>query len=170
MVDTNFFPISRSPARRDLWSYFQKGAIRLASTDVMGTELARDLDPDRRFMLEAQAGELPEFLGPAVYGHSRFGHSVFAAPRDEKLLDEVIGLLFDGKARRDLSEHDVRDAMHVATSARYGFDAFVTEDRNIHRRDARVRDSLHLRLWTPEQALGLVTRVEHRRRIRLGLD
>lgn len=158
-VDTDFFPTSRSPERAELWDLFNRGRILLARTDVMGTELAGDTDEDRRARLEASAMPLVEVMGPLVLGHSRWNHAVWASEQDAALLDQVIGVLFPGRGRSDLNHHDLRDAMHIATAKRHGYD-FFTGERRLFRRGAEMLAVVGIQLLSYQDAVALIQRLE----------
>ena len=77
-------------------------------------------------------------LGPAVWDHSRFDHSVFGSEEDRERLAAVFSALFPGADWAATSSKSRRDAMHVATAIRYGYTGFLTRERRLlnkgHRR------------------------------------
>jgi hypothetical protein len=158
-VDTHFFPTSRSPDREALWHLFNEGRIQLARTDVMGTELAGDTDEDRRARLEASAMPLIEVVGPLVLDHSRFGHAVFGSEQDAALLDQIIEVLFPGKGRADLDRFDIRDAMHIATAKRHGYD-FLTDENRLLRRRKEMLKVVGIQLRSFADALAVTGRLD----------
>jgi len=116
----------------------------------MGTELAGDTDEDRRARLEASAMPLIEVVGPLVLDHSRLDHAVFGSEQDAALLDQIIEVLFPGKGRADLDRYDIRDAMHIATAKRHGYDFLTDENRLLRRRKEMLKVvGIQLRSWMP---------------------
>jgi hypothetical protein len=170
-VDNNFFPISRSPERAELLALRQAGCIRLARTDVLSTELLNATSgiADR---LRFEAGPLSEYLGPLVPDHSRVGFAVLGSSADQSLLDQVTVLLFPGKDSRPATPHEVRDAMHIAWSIRYGFDGFITDDRRLLGKDSAFRERFNFSILSPAAALVVARRFQKKaelRRRRKGL-
>jgi hypothetical protein len=137
-VDTNFFPTSRSPERAELWEFHRRGEIWLARTDVLGTELL-NTHPGATTLKQGEVAELSEYLGPWVLDHSRLDSAVLGTPGDQALLDDVVGVIVAGRTWATARPHDVRDAMHIAWATRYGFDGFITSDKDLLRRRDEFR-------------------------------
>ena len=79
---------------------------------------------------------LLELHGPVFLDHSRLDHSLLASEADVQRLDRVREIVGIRTSSERSASHDLRDAMHIATSIRYGYDGFVTgEKRLINRND-----------------------------------
>ncbi len=159
-VDTNFIG-DPSPAALRLRELRDGGWIRLVRADVLGTELGAA--PARlRGQLEAEAARFVELLGPAVVGHSRVDASVVGSAADEQRLAEVLEALFPGSSLPPTSrtaEHNLRDAMHVATAIRYGLNGFLTRDRRVSDGAERIRERFDgFTVGSPESVLPYVER------------
>lgn len=154
-VDTNFFPVSRSVAREELWKLHLRGAIELVATDVLGTELAPAAG-ELGLLLRLEAGTLHELHGPLILDHSRIDHAVLGSEQDKDLLDSVLALVKPGRLPESVGRNDFRDAMHIAWAIRYGLDGLISEDRRRMLRKADlVRDKFNgFAIMSPEQALA----------------
>jgi hypothetical protein len=159
------FPARRSIDRKRLLALHRLGYIRLARSDVLGTELLR-APPLIADQIQAEARPLSEYLGPLVLDHSRLDHAVLGSSGDSLLLDEVLDLLFPGKTLATASFRIVRDAMHVAWSIRFAFDALITEDRRLLKRDAAFRERFGFMIVSPAAALIIALRLQGRAEIR----
>jgi hypothetical protein len=159
MVDTNFFPFERSSACHDLMQMHRAGLILLARTDVADTELLKAPE-DERPKLQAQSSELSEYLGPLVLDHSRLGSSVLGSEEDQMLLETVFSTLFPGRAWASGNSHDQRDAMHVAWAKREAFDGFITDEKQLLRRNDAMRKKYNgFSILSPEDALTIRAQV-----------
>jgi len=98
--------------------------------------------------------------GPAVFGNSRWGAAVFASEEDKDRLDSVFALLFPDTDRNAIDstskKHRLRDAMHIATSIRYGYDVFVTTDTGLLNRAEAMRREWGIEILRPSEAVRWV--------------
>lgn len=153
-VDTNFFPVSLSPARAELWKLHLQGHIELVATDILGTELAR-AEGEKGLSLRQEAGMLQELHGPLVLDHSRIDHAVLGSEQDRDLLESVLAVVKPGRARESVGRNDFRDAMHVAWAIRYGLHGLISQDQRLLRKAERVKGKFNgFAIMTPEQALA----------------
>jgi hypothetical protein len=168
-VDTNFAG-DAAPAAVELRELASEGWITIHRTDTLDTELLRDEDPVRRSALLAESSRYPESLGPFVWDQSRLDSSVIACDEDAERLDSVFRLLFPGTDRYGTSanaKRKLRDAMHVATTIRYGGTYFVTRDADdILKKREQLMAAYNLQPMTPESALAFVHRVKARQAYR----
>lgn len=138
-------------------------------TDTVDTERTEGASADiaAERILET-AGTL-EVLGPAVLDHSRWDHFVFAGEDDDDRINRVLEVLFPGSDRRGTdrtSIHNLRDAMHVATAIRYGFNVFVTTDTRLLKHAAAVQAQWNIEILSPTEAVRWVERRIENERIR----
>ena len=96
-----------------------------------------------------------ELHGPFVHDHSRIDHGVLASDEDEKRINrvkEIVGVRItpEGDAKH------FRDAMHIATSIRYGYDGFITEDKRLLKRNDRLLSEFGFRVMNVEGAVAHV--------------
>jgi predicted nucleic acid-binding protein len=127
--------------------------VVLAKTDVVDTEL----DPDKNLILGGnflKSVDLLELNGPMVFGHSRLGHSVFADEDDVKRLDRVKTVINVRKTSERREKHDLRDAMHIATSIRYGFSGLITGDDRLLRLDQKFLHEFGFRIFNVSDAIS----------------
>ena len=104
--------------------------VFLAKTDVVDTEL----DLEKNAMEEGHSLASVKFFelhGPIVLDHSRLDHAVLASDEDVQLLGRVKEIIEVRVISERAAKHDLRDAMHIATSIRYGYDGFITRDERI---------------------------------------
>lgn len=117
-----------SPAAiRELEMMHVEGRIEIVKADVLDTELG-----ERNERLREKSEKYPEDLGVAVYGHSRYGHAVYAGPEVDYPFEQIRDLLFPSFAKMSKESQDraVRDAMHLATHRMHKRDFFVTRDEH----------------------------------------
>ncbi len=162
-VDTNFVGDDQ-PGSVELRRLRSEGWVRLLRTDVVQTELEGATDLIKRMRLLTLAGDYVEQLGPAVWGHSRWGSAVWAGAEDEERLDKAFSVMFPGSDRSQANSNNLRDAMHVATAVRYGMNGLVTRnDRGLLRKSAEIADAFDgFVVATPEQVVEIVERFKAR--------
>jgi len=119
----------------------------------MNTERFEGQDDLTLAQREEEAADLPEAYGPLVLDHSRLDAAVVASDEDTTRLHDVFEILFPAMSWSTARKNAVRDAMHVATAARYGAHAFVTNDVALLRKDQQIAELLGTRVWSPQQAL-----------------
>ena len=140
------------PEYQKLEALNQQFRVFLAKTDVVDIEL----DPEKNVTDRGHFLVSIDFLelhGPLVIGHSRLGHSVLASQEDDQRLDrvrEIIGIR--AKSERN-AKHDLRDAMHIATSIRYGYDGFITRDGRLLKRHGQFLREFGFRVMNHEDAV-----------------
>ena len=143
-----------------------KGWLTLAVTDVVGTEVNAQTGEALPRWLEERGVFLPEVLGPMVLGHSRLDHAVWASADDQERLDAIFAEVKPSDAdlpRDERNPHDQRDAMHVATSSRFGYDGLLTWDDSLLKASPRLtHTSVRFRITTPVEALAFVQRLKGR--------
>ena len=127
--------------------------VVLAKTDVVDTEL----DANKNIILCGSflaSIDLLELHSPMVVDHSRFGHSVLASEEDVIRLERVKSVIRVREASERREKHDVRDAMHVATSIRYGFSGFITGDDRLLKLDQKFSHEFGFRIFDAPGAVS----------------
>jgi hypothetical protein len=151
MLDTNTIK-DDSEAMEELVQFQEAGWIELARSDVVETEFL-NASGDLRTNLESAASRFSEYFGPMVFGHSRWGSSVWGSAQDQDLLEGVFATLFPNRTYGS-NPDDLRDAMHVAWATRYGMTALVTRDGAVLKANDRVGEVFNgFSIWSPEKAL-----------------
>lgn len=115
---------------RELELLYDQCRVFLAKTDVVDVELV----PERNVMEEGHFLASVKFLelhGPVVLDHSHLNHSVVVSDEDVQRLDRVKEIIGVRVISERAAKHDLRDAMHIATSIRYGYDGFITRDERL---------------------------------------
>jgi hypothetical protein len=115
---------------QELKILYDQFRVFLAKTDVVDTEL----DPEKNVMVGDHFPASIKFLelyGPIVHDHSRLDHSVLASEEDVLRLNQVKEIIGVRVKSERAAKHDLRDAMHIATSIRYGYDGFITRDERL---------------------------------------
>lgn len=165
VIDSNVVD-DLSPSALELRSLHRDAWINLTRTDTLDTEL--DTAPSsRRDDLLRASSEYVEHAGPAVWGESRWGHAVWAAPEDTARLDKVAAVLYPGLQRHQVTSNNLRDCMHVATAVRYGAHGFITNDRRLLNKATAMRAAFNdFVLCNPEAALTIAKRFVERARRR----
>jgi hypothetical protein len=150
------------PAIEELLHYRREGRVEIAKTDTVDTERADGVTVATATDRVLETAGIIEMHGPTVVGHSRWDHAVYASDEDSDRIDNLLGLLFpnsDRYAKDRSSTHNLRDAMHIATAVRYGYDAFVTTDSRLLKKADAIRREWGIELLLPGEAVRLV---EHR--------
>lgn len=137
-----------------LYTAYLRGWIGICITDTLGVERTKrfgeDLgvhDPSLWFF---------ESMGPMVLGHSRCDSSVFGSVEDDERISDVLAVLHPARSRGSLSENDIRDGMHLATTLRYGARLFVTRDKGILKKTDELATKFELMVLTPKEARAQV--------------
>jgi len=147
-IDTNLINVrSTLPAMNVLEDMHRKGLIKIVKTDAMDTEMLDGYQPGL-----SKSQQYDETQGYGVFNHSRFDHAIFGSVEDGGLNQSIIMALFPGKSCSELSENDLRDAMHIQAHIINKGHYFVTHDKVIlDATDALAR--LGVRVATPEALL-----------------
>ncbi|TXK34260.1 type II toxin-antitoxin system VapC family toxin [Nonomuraea sp. C10] len=147
----------------------EEGWINLQRTDTMDTEFLT-APPELWVNLTEESSRYPETFGPLILDHSRLGSSILGDDEDEARLHSVFAILYPGAEWGEARKNHVRDAMHVATSIRYGGDGFVTYDKRMLNKYNEIAAQFGgFRILSPaqavEEALGRVASLRelHRR-------
>lgn len=137
---------------QELKTLYEQFRVLLAKTDVVDTEL----DPEKNVMVEGHflaSIKFLELFGPVVLDHSRLGHTVLASEEDVHGLDrvkEIAGIRLKSERK---AKHDLRDAMHIATSIRYGYDGFITRDKRLEKRNDQFLHEFGFRIMNVDDAV-----------------
>ncbi|MEV7215040.1 hypothetical protein AB0O31_18350 [Kitasatospora cineracea] len=140
-------------AARELFRLWEAGWIALGRTDTMDTERTEDQDEATAAQRQEESACLPEAFGPFVLDDSRLDHAVLGSDEDDARIRTVFSILFPSSSWETVRRNSRRDAMHVATTARYGGHAFVTNERGLLNKDEQIAAALGIRLWSPTHAL-----------------
>ena len=127
------------------------GKIEIVRTDVMDTELG-----DRNKQLRLKSEKYPEDLGVMVWGHSRWGHAVWAGPEIDYPFEEIRDTVFPdfSQMRKESQDRATRDAMHLATHRMYKRLFFVTrDDHHIIRMRKALQEKFGIIALTPDECL-----------------
>lgn len=132
------------PSIERLLQLRREARIEIVKTDTVDTERIDGVTDATATARILETAGIIELHGPAVLNNSRFDHSVYASDEDNSRIDLILASLFPGSDRHGTDRnaiHNLRDAMHIATAVRYGFDVFVTtENRLLKKGDAMRRD------------------------------
>jgi predicted nucleic acid-binding protein len=160
---------SEMAAIKRLVEYEADRRIALVKTDTVDTERTDGASADVAVERILETAGTLEVLGPLVLDHSRLDHSVFAGEEDDDRIGRVLEVLFPGSDRHATdrnSKHNLRDAMHVATSIRYGYNVFVTTDARLLKNAAAVQAQWNIEILSPTDAVRWVERRIEKERIR----
>jgi hypothetical protein len=138
---------------RELEILYEQFHVFLAKTDVVDTEL----DPKKNVMIRDHFLASIHFLelhGPVVLGHSRLGHSVLASDEDIQRLNRVKEIIGIRVISERAAKHDLRDAMHIATSIRYSYDGFITGEKRLLRHNAQFHSEFGFRIMNHGDAVA----------------
>jgi len=140
---------------KELEILYEQFRVFLAKTDVVDTEL----DPKKNVLVGDHFLASIKFLelhGPVVLDHSRLDHTVLASEEDVQRLDRVKEIVGIRSTSERKTKHDLRDAMHIATSIRYGYDGFITRDKRLEKRNDQFLSEFRFRIMNVEDAVAHV--------------
>jgi len=148
------------PAIEELLRLRREARVEIAKTDTVDTERIGGVSGATATDRILETAGIIELHGPAVFGNSRWGAAVFASEEDKDRLDSVFALLFPDTDRNAIDstskKHRLRDAMHIATSIRYGYDVFVTTDTGLLNRAEAMRREWGIEILRPSEAVRWV--------------
>jgi hypothetical protein len=137
---------------RELEILYEQYRVFLAKTDVVDTEL----DPEKNEMFGGHFLASIKFLelhGPVVLDNSRLNHTVLASDEDVQRLNQVKEIVGIRTVSERKAKHDLRDAMLVATSIRYGYDGFITRDKQLEKRNDQFLHEFGFRIMNVDDAV-----------------
>jgi hypothetical protein len=137
---------------QELKTLYEQFRVFLAKTDVVDTEL----DPEKNEMVGGHFLASIKFLelqGPVVLDNSRLNHTVLANDEDVQRLDQVKEIIGIRTVSERKAKHDLRDAMHVATSIRYGYDGFITRDKRLEKHNDQFFHEFGFRIMNVDDAV-----------------
>ncbi|MEU6381710.1 hypothetical protein [Streptomyces sp. NPDC046909] len=141
---------------RDLLRLWEEGWIGLSRTDTLDTERLEGQDDAVKAQRLMESADLPEALGAMVWDNSRWDHAVWGTAEDGQRIHEAFAIIFPNKDWTTANKNSRRDAMHVATAARYAATAFVTNEKAIYAKDEQILARLGIRVWNPQRAVDEV--------------
>ena len=157
VIQWHKFPLSY----QELENLHEQCRVFLAKTDVVDTEL----DLEKNAMEEGHFLASVKFLelhGPIVLDHSRLHHAVLGSDEDVQLLGRVKEIIGIRVISERAAKHDLRDAMHIATSIRYGYDGLITRDGRILKRHDQFLREFGFRVMNVQGAVSYINAlIEH---------
>lgn len=129
--------------------------IFLQKTDTFDTEIQGRWNST---IVSKKSSMYNEARGPFVLGHSRLGHSVLGNQDDAQRIDRILVILFGEKNRNEYGQNEIRDAMHLATSIRYGGDFFITLDNDFLSKSKEIEYEFGISIRQPAQAYTEIIR------------
>lgn len=135
----------------DLEKLFQEEKIIIEKTDTLDTELQEGYKKG----LEKSDNYIESF-GDAVWGHSRWDYSQWADDVDERRLTRILEIFWGLKNIPYYSKSEIRDALHIATAAKYGGTYFITKEKALLMRHNVIRFEFSIRILNPRDCLDAV--------------
>lgn len=150
-IDTNCINARQNDQfLNELEKLYLEEKILIEKTDTLDTELQEN----KKYPLgQKKSLSYIESYGPAVFGHSRWGSTIFADEHDEKRLTKVLAILFGPKSRQSYGRNDIRDAMHISTAIRYGGGFFVTSEKALIDKAKEIEKEFGIKIRTPQDCL-----------------
>jgi len=153
-IDTNCVNARQNkPVLNQLEKLYQEEKILIETTDTFETELLEGKGYPQGLK---KALNYVFSFGPGVIGHSRVGYCIVGSKEDDNRLGRVLEIIFGKKLRKDYSRNEIRDAMHIATTIRYGGTYFVTQDKTLLRKSENIRKEFQTLIVNPEDCLKLI--------------
>jgi hypothetical protein len=157
------------PAIAELLRLRREGRVEIAKTDTVDTERTDGVSDATATDRILETAGIIEVHGPAVVGHSRWDHAVIAGDEDGDRIDGIFAALFPNGDRHGMdrtSMHNLRDAMHIATAVRYGYNVFVTTETRLLKKADAIQRQWGIETLRPSDAVRWVEHRIERERIR----
>ena len=157
------------PAIMELLRLRRDGRVEIAKTDTVDTERTDGVPDAMATDRILETAGIIEVHGAVVLGHSRLDHTVLASDEDDSRIDSVLSVLFpdsDRHATDRTSMHNLRDAMHIATTIRYGYDVFVTTEVRLLKKAEAIQRDWGVEILLPSAAVRWVELQIERERLR----
>jgi hypothetical protein len=153
VVDANCINAKgKLPAMACLEEYHHAGALELIVTSTLPVELDKGSIQARKARLYQSVGAYPLFFPGEREAQSRVG-----APVRSSLLHLLHTELFGRNLKGKALLRAVRDCLHLDQAQMNGADIFVTNDKRLHAAEPLLeKHSVHLAVYTPEEALAYV--------------
>lgn len=140
--------------------------LMFEKTDTLDTELLEN--PHHNAGRLKKSDQYIESFGVAVLGHSRLGHTVVGSEADDKNFAEILEILFGKKQRSGYTKQEIRDAMHMMTTVRYGGNYLITYDKKLLSKSEQLFNRFNATIiCTPSDCL---TKVKHRLSLILKME
>lgn len=124
----------------------------IEKTDTLDTELSENSKYNSNRL--KKSSNYIESYGIAVLGHSRLGHTVLGSKVDREMFSEILEIIFGKKLQSEYTKQEIRDAMHVMTTIRYGGTYFITNDRIVLNSSDKLKNRYNsVIICTPKEAL-----------------
>jgi hypothetical protein len=146
----------------------KEARVDIAKTDTVDTERIDGVPDATATVRILETAGIIELHGPAVIGHSRWDHSVYASDEDDTRIGLILATLFpdsDRHATDRTSMHNLRDAMHIATAVRYGYPVFVTTENRLVKKADAMRTGWGIEVMLPSQSVRWVEQLIEKERI-----
>ncbi len=151
-IDTNCINArQKDHSINDLENLFREQKILIEKTDTLDTELQEGYIKGLK-----KSNNYIESFGGAVWGHSGWDHSQWADDADERRLTRILKILWGQKNRSYYSKSEIRDAMHIATAARYGDTYFITNEKALLKHHNVIYSEFSIRILNPRDCLDAV--------------
>ena len=154
----------------ELFQLRREGHVELSQTDTVNFERGMLQLNDLAWQRRLESVGLVEVCGAFISGHSLRESSVGAGPDDDARLKRALEIVHPRAiACAKPRNNDVRDAMHIATAIRYGYQGFVTTDDDVLKAAANISTAFGgFLLMLPSQAVAWVNReVAHHHRTKV---
>lgn len=124
----------------------------IEKTDTLDVELLENEAHNENRLKKSD--DYIESFGVAVLGHSRVGHSIVGSKSDDLIFTEILKIIFGQKLRNEYSKQEIKDAMHIMTTIRYGGTYFITYDKKILNKSDKLFGRFNSTIiCTPEDCL-----------------
>lgn len=124
--------------------------ITIEKTDTLDTELQKGKGYPQGLN---KSSNYIEALGSFVLGSSRLGSSVLGTSIDQSNLSKMLEILWGKKNISAYSENQIRDAMHITTSAKYGGTFFVTNETALLSKADLIGKEFNIKVCSPQECL-----------------
>ncbi len=125
----------------------KKGKVKIYITSTMETEFQKGKGYQKG---KDKLKGYDKDIEVGVWGHSRFGSSLWGGEVDSRLFNEIKKTLNPGIKK--LNENQIKDSMHLQTHINCKRDFFITDDKkHIISKKNELKDRLGIVVCTPKE-------------------
>ncbi len=123
----------------------KEGKVKIYVTSTMETEFQKGYR-----MGNEKLKNYDMDIETAVWGQSRYGASKYGGKEDSTLFDNIKEILYHGK--KDLTDNQIKDSMHLQTHIKYKRDYFITDDaEHILSKKNELKEKLNIIVCSPKE-------------------
>ncbi len=135
----------------------EKGRVKIYVTSTMETEFQKG-NGYQKGRNKLKNYDMDIEIG--VWGHSRYGASLWGGKKDSKLFNEIKEILYPNT--KELTDNQIKDSMYLQTHINCKRDYFITDDEeHILCKKNELKNKLNLIVCTPQEFCEKIIRMSN---------